>query len=406
MSTTKFLGDEMRLAERVLKMSPSPTMAITSKAKEMRAKGIDVIGFGAGEPDFDTPEHIKEAAIQAIKEGFTKYTPPAGILELREAVAEKLKRENGIEYSWEEVVITDGAKLALFNLVLTLIEEGDEVVIPVPYWVTYPEQVKFAGGKPVFVETKEENGFSLTLDDIEPAVTDRTKLLILCTPNNPTGAVIEKEELRKIGEFCAERGIFIASDECYEKLTYDGFTHTSIASLSERIKEVTITINALSKAFSMTGWRVGYAAGPKEIIDAMIKINSQSISNVNSIAQRAAVAALKGSTEFLKDWLKAFDERRRYIVEKLNEIKGVRCLLPKGAFYAFPNVKELILMGGLKSDFELCDYLLEEAKIAVVPGSAFGMPGYLRFSYATSMENIVEGLERFKKAVEKLIGSS
>jgi aspartate aminotransferase len=393
----------MKLTKRVLNMSPSPTMAITSKAKEMRAKGIDVIGFGAGEPDFDTPEHIKEAARRAIDEGFTKYTPPAGIPELREAVVEKLKDENGIDYDVSQIVITDGAKQALFNLMLSVIEEGDEVIIPAPYWVTYPEQVKFAGGKPVFIETKEENEFSLTLEDIEPAVTERTKLIILCTPNNPTGSVIDREELERIGKFCAERRILIASDECYEKLTYDGFKHTSIASISEEIKSITITINALSKAFSMTGWRVGYAAGPEEIISSMIKINSQSISNVNSIAQKAAVVALTGSQDFLKEWLKAFDERRRYMVEKLNEIPGVKCLLPKGAFYAFPNVKELIEKSGLKDDFQLADYLLEKAKIAVVPGSAFGMAGYLRLSYATSMESIVEGLKRFKEAVEELL---
>jgi len=393
----------MKLTKRVLNMSPSPTMAITSKAKEMRAKGIDVIGFGAGEPDFDTPEHIKEAAKRAIDEGFTKYTPPAGIPELRKAVAEKLKDENGIDYDVSQIVITDGAKQALFSLMLSVIEEGDEVIIPAPYWVTYPEQVKFAGGKPVFIETKEENEFSLTLEDIEPAVTERTKLLILCTPNNPTGSVINREELERIGKFCAERGILIASDECYEKLTYDGFKHTSIASISEEIKSITITINALSKAFSMTGWRIGYAAGPEEIISSMIKINSQSISNVNSIAQKAAVAALTGSQDFLKEWLKAFDERRRYMVEKLNKIPGVKCLLPRGAFYAFPNVKELIEKAELKDDFQLADYLLEKAKIAVVPGSAFGMAGYLRLSYATSMENIVEGLRRFKEAVEELL---
>ncbi|ADY73752.1 Aspartate transaminase [Desulfurobacterium thermolithotrophum DSM 11699] len=393
----------MKLSKRVLNMSPSPTMAITAKAKEMRAKGIDVIGFGAGEPDFDTPCHVKEAAKRAIDEGFTKYTPPAGIPELRKAVADKLKKENNIDYDPSEIVITDGAKQALFALMLSVIEKGDEVIIPAPYWVTYPEQVKFAGGKPVFVETKEENNFSLTLEDIKPAVTDKTKLLILCTPNNPTGSVVDKDELEKIGNFCAERGIIIASDECYEKLTYDGFKHVSIASLSEKIKSITVTINALSKAFSMTGWRVGYAAGPKDIINSMIKINSQSISNVNSIAQKAAVAALTGSQEFLKDWLKAFDERRRFMVEKLNEIPGVKCLLPKGAFYAFPNVKELIERAGFKDDFQLADYLLEKAKIAVVPGTAFGMPGYLRLSYATSMDNIKEGLERFEKAVEELL---
>ena len=391
----------MKLSRRVMQMSPSPTMAITSKAKELRAKGVDVIGFGAGEPDFDTPYHVKEAAKEAIDMGFTKYTPPAGITELRRAVADKLKEENGVEYEPEQVVITDGAKQALFNLMLSVIDEGDEVVIPAPYWVTYPEQVKFAGGKPVFVETKEIKGFALTLEELKQAVTSKTKMVIVCTPHNPTGSVIPKEELYRIGEFCAERGILIASDECYEYLTYDGFKHTSIASLSPAIKEVTVTINALSKGFSMTGWRVGYAAGPKEIIDAMIKINSQSISNVNSIAQKAAVAALTKPKDFLKEWLEAFDQRRRYMVEALNEIPGVSAQMPKGAFYAFPNVKELLKMGNFKDDWDLADFLLDEAKIAVVPGSAFGYPGYLRLSYATSMENIEEGLRRFKEAVER-----
>ncbi|WP_457679757.1 pyridoxal phosphate-dependent aminotransferase [Thermovibrio sp.] len=393
----------MELSRRVRRMSPSPTMAITSKAKELRAKGIDVIGFGAGEPDFDTPYHIKEAAKEAIDMGFTKYTPPAGIPELRRAVADKLKEENGIDYEPEQVVITDGAKQALFNLMLSVIDEGDEVIIPAPYWVTYPEQVKFAGGKPVFVETKEIKGFALTLEELKPAITSKTKMVVICTPHNPTGSVIPKEELYKIGEFCAERGILIASDECYEYLTYDGFKHTSIASLSPEIKEITITVNALSKAFSMTGWRVGYAAGPKEIIDAMIKINSQSISNVNSIAQKAAVAALTKPKDFLGEWLEAFDQRRRYMVEKLNEIPGVSCLMPKGAFYAFPNVKELLKLGNFKDDWALADFLLEKAKIAVVPGSAFGYPGYLRLSYATSMENIEEGLKRFEEAVRELL---
>ncbi len=391
----------MELSRRVKRMSPSPTMAITSKAKELRARGVDVIGFGAGEPDFDTPYHIKEAAKEAIDMGFTKYTPPAGIPELRRAVADKLEEENGIDYEPEQVVITDGAKQALFNLMMSVIDEGDEVIIPAPYWVTYPEQVKFAGGTPVFVETKEVKGFALTLEELKPAVTPKTKMVIICTPHNPTGSVIPKEELYRIGQFCAERGILIASDECYEYLTYDGFKHTSIASLSPEIKEVTVTINALSKAFSMTGWRVGYAAGPKEIIEAMIKINSQSISNVNSIAQKAAVAALTKPKDFLKEWLSAFDSRRRYMVEALNQIPGVSCLMPRGAFYAFPNVKELLKLGNFKDDWELADFLLERARIAVVPGSAFGSPGYLRLSYATSMDNIEEGLKRFKEAVEE-----
>ncbi|WP_457568087.1 pyridoxal phosphate-dependent aminotransferase [Desulfurobacterium sp.] len=393
----------MKLSRRVINMSPSPTMAITAKAKELKRKGIDVIGFGAGEPDFDTPVHIKEAAVKAMNEGFTRYTPAAGIPELREAVVEKLKVDNGIDYSPSQVVITDGAKFALFSLMLSVIEDGDEVVIPSPYWVTYPEQVRFAGGKPVFVETSEENGFVFTVELLKKAVTRKTKLLILCSPSNPTGAVVPPDELKKIGEFCAERGILIASDECYEKLIYDGKKHVSIASISPEIKNVTVTINALSKAYSMTGWRVGYAAGPEEIISSMIKINSQSISNVNAIAQKAAVAALKGPQGFLREWLHAFDERRRYMVEKLNSIPGVTCNMPEGAFYAFPNVKRVIERAGFKDDFEFAEFLIDNARIAVVPGSAFGYPGYMRFSYATSLENIKRGLERFEAAVRALM---
>jgi aspartate aminotransferase len=390
------------LAERVKRLAESPTMAISAKAKELRAKGINVISFSAGEPDFDTPEHIKEAGVKAIEEGFTKYTPPAGIQELREAVAEKFRVENNIDYEPSQIVITDGAKQALFSLFLSVIDPEDEVIIPVPYWVTYPEQVKLADGKPVFVETKEENDFKITVEELERATSDKTKALILCSPSNPTGSVYRKDELEKIAEFCVENQILIVSDECYEKLIYEGEKHVSVASLSPEVKEWTVTINALSKTFSMTGWRVGFAGGPKEIIKAMIKINSQSISNVNSIAQKAGVVALRGSKSFLKEWIKAYDERRRYMVEALNSIPGVRCRLPKGAFYAFPNVEKLMEKAKVDSDVELASILLEEARIAVVPGSAFGMNGYLRLSYATSMEDIKEGLSRFKKFAERL----
>ena len=390
------------LAERVKRLAESPTMAISAKAKELRAKGINVISFSAGEPDFDTPEHIKEAGVKAIEEGFTKYTPPAGIQELREAVAEKFRVENNIDYEPSQIVITDGAKQALFSLFLSIIDPEDEVIIPVPYWVTYPEQVKLADGKPVFVETKEENDFKITVEELERATSDKTKALILCSPSNPTGSVYRKDELEKIAEFCVENQILIVSDECYEKLIYEGEKHVSVASLSPEVKEWTVTINALSKTFSMTGWRVGFAGGPKEIIKAMIKINSQSISNVNSIAQKAGVVALRGSKSFLKEWIKAYDERRRYMVEALNSIPGVRCRLPKGAFYAFPNVEKLMEKAKVDSDVELASILLEEARIAVVPGSAFGMNGYLRLSYATSMEDIKEGLSRFKKFAERL----
>ncbi len=394
----------MWLSKRAKGLKPSPTMAITAKAKSMKAEGIDVVGFGAGEPDFDTPKHIKEAAKRALDEGFTKYTPAAGILELRRAVAKKLEEENGINYSENQIVITDGAKFALFSLFLSILDESDEVIIPAPYWVTYPEQVKFAGGKPVFVNTKEEDDFKLKASEIEQAITDKTKAIVLCSPNNPTGAVIDKEELEKIAALCVERKILIVSDECYERIIYDGKKHISPASLSEEVKEVTVTINALSKSYSMTGWRVGYAAGPEEIISAMVKVNSQSTSNVNSIAQKAAVAALTGDKSFFKDWLRAFDQRRRYIVSRLNKIKGFSCKMPSGSFYVFPNVKEAMNKLGMKSDFDFAEYLLEKALVATVPGSAFGMNGYLRLSYATDMDNIKKGLDRIERLMEEVYG--
>ncbi len=393
----------IKLAERVLSISPSPTLSITSRAKEMRERGIDVISFGAGEPDFDTPEHIKEAAKDAIDMGFTKYVPSAGISELRAAIVSKLKRDNNIDYDLENVVVTDGAKHALFNIMLSILEAGDEVIIPSPYWVTYPEQVKFAGGIPVFVETKEEEGFIPNVEDIEDKISSRTKAIILCSPNNPTGAVIGKERLEEIGNLCYEKGILIISDECYEKIVYDGEKHVSIASISEKLKGITVTVNALSKTYSMTGWRVGYAAGPKDLISAIVKLNSQSISNVNSIAQKAAVKALEGPQDFLTEWISEFDRRRKYIVTELNTIPGIKCSMPKGAFYVFPNVKELMKMAGFEDDKSFAEFVLEEAEIAVVPGSAFGLPGYFRLSYATSFENIEEGISRLRKFAERFI---
>ncbi len=393
----------IKLAERVLSISPSPTLSITSRAKEMRERGIDVISFGAGEPDFDTPEHIKEAAKDAIDMGFTKYVPSAGISELRAAIVSKLKRDNNIDYDLENVVVTDGAKHALFNIMLSILEAGDEVIIPSPYWVTYPEQVKFAEGIPVFVETKEEEGFIPNVEDIEDRISSRTKAIILCSPNNPTGAVIGKERLEEIGNLCYEKGILIISDECYEKIVYDGEKHVSIASISEKLKGITVTVNALSKTYSMTGWRVGYAAGPKDLISAIVKLNSQSISNVNSIAQKAAVKALEGPQDFLTEWISEFDRRRKYIVTELNTIPGIKCSMPKGAFYVFPNVKELMKMAGFEDDKSFAEFVLEEAEIAVVPGSAFGLPGYFRLSYATSFENIEEGISRLRKFAERFI---
>jgi len=396
----------VKLSKRVLNISPSPTLSITARAKEMRRSGIDVISFGAGEPDFDTPLHIKEAAKEAIDLGFTKYCPSAGIYELRVAIASKLERENGIDYEPEEVVVTDGAKHALFNIMLSIVEKGDEVIIISPYWVTYPEQVRFAGGVPVFVETDEGRGFVPDVDDIRSAMTERTKALILCSPNNPTGTVLKRELLEEIGNLCYERGVLLISDECYEKIVYDGEKHVSVASISEKIKSITVTVNALSKTYSMTGWRVGYAAGPKELIDGIAKVNSQSISNVNSIAQKAAVKAIEGPQDFLQEWLEEFDRRRRYIVTELNTIPGVRCNMPKGAFYVFPNVKEFMERAGFSDDVRFCEFLLDEARVAVVPGSAFGAPGFVRLSYATSYENIEEGMRRLKELAGRVFGEN
>ncbi len=391
------------LSERVRGLKPSPTLAVSAKAKELKAKGIDIIGFGAGEPDFDTPEFIKEAAIKALREGRTKYAPAAGIPELREALAEKFKTVNGINYKPSEIVVSTGAKNILFLLFLMLINPGDEVLVPAPYWVSYTAQIKLFGGVPVEVPTKEENGFSLTLEDIKPFVTEKTKLLILNSPNNPTGAVIEEKELRNIAEFCLERNILIISDECYEAFTYDGYKHISTASLGEEVKKITFTVNAFSKTYSMTGWRVGYVGCPnEEYAKVLTNLNSQSISNVTTFAQYGALEALRNpeASKFVERMRITFERRRDLILAKLSEIPNIKVNKPKGAFYVFPNFRNYL--GCFSSDVEFATYLLEEAKVAVVPGSAFGYEGFFRFSYCNSDEEIIEGIDRIKKALEKI----
>jgi len=393
---------ELRLSERVKSLKPSPTLAISAKAKELRAKGIDVIGFGAGEPDFDTPEFIKEAAIKALREGKTKYAPAGGIPELREALAEKFKKVNNVDYKPSEIVVSAGAKNILFLLFLMLLNEGDEVLVPTPYWVSYTEQIKLFGGV-VEVPTKEENGFTLTLEDIKPFVTARTKVLILNFPNNPTGAVIEENHLREIAEFCLERGIFIISDECYEAFTYDGFKHISTASLGEDIKEITFTVNAFSKTYSMTGWRIGYVGCPNEEYAKVIaNLNSQSISNVTTFAQYGALEALKNpeAEKFVEKMRLTFERRRDLMLSLLREIPDVKVNTPKGAFYVFPNFRNYV--GCFPNDVEFTKYLLEEAKVAIVPGSAFGYEGFARLSYCNGEDEIIEGINRIKKALEKL----
>ncbi len=385
------------LSERIRRVQPSATLEITAKAKALRAQGKKVIPFGAGEPDFSTPDHIKRALVKALEEDFIYYTPAAGIPELREAIAEKLERENGICYDSEEIVVTPGAKMALYAAIQVLVERGDEVLIPSPWWVSYPAMVELAEARAVFVPTYEEDGFRLLAEAIAEKITRRTKLLILNSPCNPTGAVLGREDVRAIAEVCQDHGIFVLSDEIYEYMVYDGAEHVSIASL-EGMKERVVTVNGFSKAYSMTGWRIGYAAGPREVIKAMTRLQAHSVSNVTSFVQRAAIEALRGSQEEVKRMVEAFDQRRRYMVEELRSIPRVSCVMPRGAFYAFPNFSAYD-----RDSFRLANYLLDKAGVATVPGAAFGSEGegYLRLSYATSMENIREGIARIKRALER-----
>jgi aspartate aminotransferase len=372
----------------------------------MKAEGIDVISFTAGEPDFDTPEHIKEAAKRAMDEGFTKYTPTSGIPELRQAISKKFKEDNGLDYEHSQIIVSCGAKHSIYNALQVLCEEGDEVILPAPYWVSFPEQIKLTGAKPVIVEAKGEDGFKISAKALSEHTTQRTKAMIFNSPCNPSGAAYSKEELQEIARVVVERGIWVISDEIYEKIVYDGFQHVSIASLNPKIKDLTIVVNGVSKTYSMTGWRIGYAAGDKEVIGVMSNLQDHSTSNPNSIAQRAALAAISGTQELAREMVTEFKRRRDYIVEMLNQIPGISCLLPTGAFYAFPNITKILgkVFDGqvLESSTQLADLLLAHAKVAVVPGAAFGAENYLRISYATSMDNIIEGLNRVAEWLKKV----
>lgn len=391
----------MSLSKRAGLISPSPTLGITAKAKKMKQEGIDIVGFGAGEPDFDTPDYIKESAKKSIDSGFTKYTPASGIPELKMAICKKLKKDNDLDYEPSEVIVSCGAKHSLYNVIQVLCDEGDEVILPVPYWVSYPEQIKLAGAKPIFVDTLEKDGFKITTEQLHQAITPKTKLFILNSPSNPTGTVYSKEELQILSNVLVEAGIYCISDEIYEKIIYDNAEHISIASLSLEIKKLTIVINGLSKSHSMTGWRIGYAAGPKEIIQAMSNLQDHSTSNPTSFCQKASIAALEGPEETQKMMVDEFIKRRNYIVDRLNSIEGISCLKPQGAFYVFPNISKLLGKSYkgkiIKDSVSLSQILLEEAKIAVIPGSAFGADNYLRLSYATSMKNITKGMERLEE---------
>lgn len=395
------------LSERVKKIKPSPTLAMDSKAKAMKAEGIDIVNFGVGEPDFDTPEHIKEAAVKALRDGFTKYTAVGGIDPLKDAIIAKLKKDNGLDYTREQVIVSCGAKHALYNIAQACYGPGDEVLITSPYWVSYPDQVLLSDALPVFVKSAEKDGFVLRPEALEAKITKKTKALILNSPCNPTGCIYDRKTLEAIADIAVRHNIMVISDEVYEKLLYDGHEHVSIASLGKEIKELTLVVNGLSKAYAMTGWRIGYAAGPKDIIKAMTNIQSQSTANPVSIAQKAAVAALTGPEDSVNMMRAEFDRRRKFLVQGLNSIDGIRCLLPTGAFYVFPNISALYGKKAgsrpINSSLDFALYLLEEANVALVHGEVFGDDNHIRISYATSMENIDKALGRIKEAVARLV---
>tara|TARA_B100000482_G_scaffold60733_1_gene41991 strand:- start:87 stop:1274 length:1188 start_codon:yes stop_codon:yes gene_type:complete len=391
------------ISNSLKRIKPSPTIAVTQKARELKAAGKDIIGLGAGEPDFDTPDNIKKAAIEAINTGDTKYTAVDGTPALKKAIVNKFKRENNLEYSAEEITVGTGGKQVIYNAFMATLNKGDEVIIPAPFWVSYPDMVLLAGGNPKIVKCNENDGFKLTPKNLKKAITKKTKWLILNSPSNPTGVAYTKEEIEALSEVLIKnKNVHILSDDIYEHITYDNFNFFTIAQVS-KLKNRTLTMNGVSKSYAMTGWRIGYAAGPKEIIKAISKIQSQSTSNPSSISQAAAVEALNGTQDFIQERSNAFKERRDFVVNSLNNIKGISCLKPSGAFYVFPSCKKLLgKKTKLKTDKDFVEKLLEEALVAVVQGSAFGLDGYFRISYATSMDNLKKALERIKSFCESL----
>lgn len=397
----------MELSERVKGIHPSQTLAITSQVLKMKEEGKNVISFGPGEPDFDTPENIQQEAIKAIKSGFTHYTNSSGIPELKKAVVEKLKRDNDLDYKLNEIAISNGAKHALYNALMSLCNPGDEILIPTPCWVSYTEQIKLVQAKPVFIKTKKEDNFQLLAEQVKNSITDKTKLILLNTPNNPTGAVYDPEELEKIAKILVENDVYCITDEIYEKLVYDEAKHVSIASMGDGIKERTILINGVSKSYAMTGWRIGYAAGPEKIISGLSKFQGHCTTNPNSIAQKASVEALIGDQKSIEHMLGEFNKRRKFIVNEINKIDGFECDMPKGTFYAFPDITKLLNSGieydgeEITSSLQLANYILNKIEVALVPGSAFEAEGFLRISYATSLEEIKEGMERLQELFNK-----
>lgn len=391
----------VQLAQRVKALTPSTTLAITAKAKELKEQGFDVIGLGAGEPDFNTPQHIIDAAVKSMNEGHTKYTPSAGLPALKKEIVNKFKVDQGIDYEASQIIVGSGAKHVLYTLFQAILDEGDEVIIPTPYWVSYPEQVKLADGVPIYVEGKEENEYKITPEQLAEAITDKTKAVIINSPSNPTGMLYSEDELKALGEVCLKHNILIVSDEIYEKLVYGNNKHVSIAQLSPELKEQTLLINGVSKSHSMTGWRIGYAAGNKEIIKAMTNLASHSTSNPTTTAQYGAIAAYAGSQEMVSEMQKAFEQRLNTIYDKLVAIPGFTCIKPQGAFYLFPNVKQAAELTGFANVDEFSQALLEEAMVAVIPGSGFGAPNNIRLSYATSLDLLEKAVERIHQFVEK-----
>ena len=394
----------MQYSKKFESIAPSPTLAIDAKFKEMKASGHDVVGFGAGEPDFDTPAHIKQAAINAILNGKTKYTPASGTLELKKAICDKFLKDNDLSYDPSNIVVSNGAKHSLINAFGAILNPGDEVIVPAPFWVSYPEMIKYNDGIPVVLYTTEEDGFKFNAKQLEDAITPKTKALVLNSPSNPTGMVYSEAELRQIADVCMKHNLYIISDEIYEHLVYGDAKHVSVASFSEEIKDRTIIINGLSKTYAMTGWRIGFTASNAKIAKLMANVQSHTTSNPNSIAQEAAVAALNGPTDELKTMISQFDMRRKYMVERINTIEGVSCREPMGAFYVMMNIEKLIgktIKGKLiESADDFSEVFLENQLVAVVPGTGFEAPHHVRWSYATSLENIKEGLDRLENLLK------
>ena len=391
----------MFISKKAARVNPSTTLYIDSKFKALKASGVDAVGFGTGEPDFDTPQHIKDAAIKALADGMTKYTPASGLPAVKQAVCNKLKRDNGLDYEISNIVVSNGAKHSLMNIFTAICDPGDEIIIPTPFWVSYPEMVTMADGVPVFVETTSDDDFKVTVDKLNKVLTSRTRAIIINSPSNPTGMVYDKEELRAIADWAVKNDLYIISDEVYEHLVYDGAEHVSLATFSEEIKDHTIIVNAVSKTYAMTGWRIGYTASNAELAKVMSNIQSHGTSNPNTIAQYAAIAALDGTLDAVYEMRTEFIKRRNYMVERINKIDGVSCLMPKGAFYVMMNMEELVgkkLYGKeIKNSDDFAELFLEKALVAVVPCTGFGAPNYIRWSYATSMQSIEKGLDRLEK---------